>query len=123
MPKINKTKFNYISLDELVTCPHCKHQNLYPVTFHFENRPKKKDGHVVIPLELIETKVYDVAPPQLCSVCNIIPKCKDCEILLCNWKRHTHSQSAKMNSRFCESCEESRICLNLPVIPTKTLAL
>ncbi len=104
MPKINIRKYNKGEGDELIRCPHCKRNYLYFVKFHFEKRPKKIDGNLVIPLELIETKIYDSTVPPLCDKCSTIAKCNDCTILLCNWRKHTHGWESLEDSLLCESC-------------------
>ncbi len=105
MPRINIKKFSYNSGDELILCPHCKRKYLYSLKWHFEKRPKKDiNGRLIIPLELMKTKCYDCKIPALCSKCTLFPKCVDCEIILCEWKKHWHSWSSDEDPRYCEMC-------------------
>lgn len=109
MAKTNTNKYEYQVADEFFACPHCKIKDIFHVEFHFEKRPRRKDGRVVIPIELLETKVYDIPPPVCCNSCGLISKCKDCEIILCNWKRHTSSWKAKANPELCEACWDWKV--------------
>ena len=108
-PKINIKKYGHEEGDELIPCPHCKRKYIYFTKWHYEDRPKKKEGRLVIPLELVKTKCYNLPPPMICDKCKLFPKCKDCEIILCNWKKHYSSWSATENPNYCESCWGWRI--------------
>lgn len=104
IPKIDVPKYGFTEIDELIRCPHCHKENIYHVKFHYEKREKRLGGKVVIPLELIEFKVYDMSPPPLCERCEKIAKCEDCGIILCGRKKHTHSWSATQDPKLCQGC-------------------
>ena len=113
MPELNVKKYGFKEEDEVIICSHCRRENIYRVRFHFENRPNKKNGHIVSPLELIATKVYDASPPLLCEKCKLLPICKDCEIILCNIKKHFNSWSATGNPNYCEACWDYKILIKI----------
>lgn len=109
MSKINIRKYKYETGNEEVVCPHCKKIYVYNLKWHYEDRPKRKDGNLIIPLELVEVKCYDSQPPVLCAKCGTFKKCLDCDIILCNWKRHSFSYSSEENPNYCEGCLVNRI--------------
>lgn len=115
MSNINIKKTKIVEGEEVARCNHCKKSYTYSVRFHYEERPKKIEGKLVIPLELISIKTYDLAPPMICLDCREFPLCKDCEIILCNWKRHFSSHTATQDARYCTDCYEWKV----RVIPRK----
>jgi hypothetical protein len=107
--KIHKQPFkgyDFEEGEEIVGCNHCLKKSKFFVKFHYEDRPKKgSDNHIVIPLELIKTKCYDLRAPALCGRCKQLPRCKDCDVILCNWKRHDGGHSSKFDSIICDLCQ------------------
>lgn len=104
MPKINKKKYNFQEAIETMECPHCGNKESFKTKFHYEDVPKRIDGVLAIPLELVSSKVYDVSLPQLCQDCKVIPKCKDCEIILCSNPKHYASRKSPINKDYCFDC-------------------
>lgn len=104
MPKINIKKYSYSEGYQEMRCNHCKKKNYHHVVSHYEDREKRVDGKLVIPLELIQVEVYDIPLPLLCENCEKFKKCKDCEIILCNWHNHPHSHTSEENPEYCEGC-------------------
>ena len=95
--------------EEESICNHCLKKSKLLVKFHYEDRPKK-DGinRIIIPLELIKTKCYDLRAPALCGRCKQFPRCEDCDVIMCNWKSHDGGHSAKSNPLLCDLCQSFR---------------
>lgn len=106
MPSIKTKKYGYGQGSVEVACLHCKRKNIYNVVSHFEERPKKIDGVLVIPLEMISYEVFDVPPPSLCDKCKLFPKCKSCDIILCGWQKHFHSHPSPEDPQYCNFCSK-----------------
>lgn len=104
-------KYDYKEQIEESVCNHCLKKSKLLVKFHYEDRLKKGiDNHIIIPLELIKTKCYDLRAPTLCERCKKFRRCEDCDVILCNWKRHDGGHSSKSNILLCDLCQGLKTC-------------
>jgi hypothetical protein len=107
--QLNDRKYDYGEYYLEVICPHCHKIESHKVISHYEDRAKKIDNKIVIPLEIVSVEIFDLAPPPLCSKCTLLPKCKDCDIILCGWGHHFASQKAEQNNEYCKECWDWRL--------------
>ena len=100
-------KRKYITETKTKKCGHCPFKiNGIEKYYMAKKRTKNKD---IKQIEIKITKVYVIALPDFCDNCKDLPRCKNCDIIMCQLKKHLARQSVK-KPQYCSDCVDRLLC-------------